>query len=153
MLLCWPIANAIFCTVKVKNIGQIIYIGDLFKIPLEFSPKLFEKTVKSSRSTTNSVLIVPPMEFCKRQSKLENRQKCSILFFHFFSVFEYALPFTEFYRRNYENRIGGTTKIKENLSSAFEKADSQWKYIFESWHSRTKTIFEDREKIPQKTRI
>jgi hypothetical protein len=48
-----------------------------------------------------------------------------MLFFHFFSVLDYALPFTEFYRRNDENRIGNTTKIKGNLSSAFEKADSQ----------------------------
>jgi hypothetical protein len=39
------------------------------------------------------------------------------------------LPFTEFYRRNDENRIGGTTKRKGNLSSPFEKADSQWKYM------------------------
>jgi hypothetical protein len=55
------------------------------------------------------------------------------------------LPFTEFYRRNAENRICG--KKKGNLSSAFEKADSQWKYIFESRHSRTKT------KGRKKTRI
>jgi hypothetical protein len=63
------------------------------------------------------------------------------------------LPFTEFYRRNDENGIGNTTKIKENLRSVFEKADSQWKYIFdtESLHSRTKTIFEDRKIITQKT--
>jgi hypothetical protein len=56
------------------------------------------------------------------------------------------LPFTEFYRRKDENRICGTTKRKGNLSSALEKADSQWKYIFERRHSSTKTIFEDREK-------
>jgi hypothetical protein len=40
--------------------------------------------------------------------------------------------------RNDENRIDGITKKK--LSSAFEKDDSQWKHIFWSWHSRTKTI-------------
>jgi hypothetical protein len=54
------------------------------------------------------------------------------------------LPFKEFYRRNDDNRLGGTTKRKGNLSSAFEKD------IFESRHSRTKTIFEDREKFAKK---
>jgi hypothetical protein len=63
------------------------------------------------------------------------------------------LPFAEFYRRKDENRICGTTKRKGNLSSAFEKADSQWTYIFESQHSRTKTIFKVREKTPQETYI
>ncbi len=42
-------------------------------------------------------------------------------------------------------------KENGNLSSTFEKAERQWKYIFESRHSRTKTIFKDHEKIPQKT--
>ncbi len=41
-------------------------------------------------------------------------------------------------------------KENGNLRSAFEKADRQWKYIFESRHSRTKTKFEDHEKIPQR---
>jgi hypothetical protein len=76
-----------------------------------------------------------------------------VLFFNFLAVLDNALPFTEFYRRNDENGVGGTTKIKGNLSSAIAKSDSQWKYIFESWHSRTKTVFEDYEKIPQKTRV
>jgi hypothetical protein len=50
-----------------------------------------------------------------------------------------------------------------NLSSALEKADSQWnKYVFERRHSRAKTILNNRQpwihqnnsrKIPQKTRI
>jgi hypothetical protein len=31
MLLCWPIANAIFCSVKEKKYGEIIYTGDYFK--------------------------------------------------------------------------------------------------------------------------
>jgi hypothetical protein len=47
---------------------------------------------------------------------------------------------------NDENRIGDTTKRKGNISLAFEKTDSQWKYIVKSRHSRTKTKFEDREK-------
>jgi hypothetical protein len=42
-------------------------------------------------------------------------------------------------------------KENGNLSSAFEKAERQWKYIFESRHSRTKTIFKNHEKVPQKT--
>jgi hypothetical protein len=90
------------------------------------------------------------MVFCKRQIKFESRQKCSILFFHFFSVLESIIY--RIYRRIEENRIGGTTKRKGNFSSAFEKADSQWKYIFESRHSKTNTIFEDGKKIPQKNK-
>ncbi len=47
---------------------------------------------------------------------------------------------------------GGTTKrMGTSVQPAFEKADRQWKHIFESRHNRTKTIFEDHEKIPQKT--
>jgi hypothetical protein len=60
------------------------------------------------------------------------------------------LPFTEFYRRKDENTIGGSSKRKGNLSSAFEKTDSQLKYIFGSWHSRTKAIFEVRKKFRPK---
>jgi hypothetical protein len=57
-----------------------------------------------------------------------------------------SLPFTELNRRNDDNRICSTTKRKGNLSSAFEKDDSQWNYLFKRWHSRTETIFEVREK-------
>jgi hypothetical protein len=58
----------------------------------------------------------------------ENRQKFSVLlFFNVLAVLDNALPLTEFYRKNDENGIGNTTKRKGNLSSAFEKADSQWK--------------------------
>jgi hypothetical protein len=57
-----------------------------------------------------------------------------------------SLPFTEFYRRNDDNIICGITKRKGNLSSAFEKDDSQWNYLFKRWHSRTKTIFKVRKK-------
>jgi hypothetical protein len=78
------------------------------------------KTVKASRRTAISVLIIPPIEFFKKQNIFENHQKFSIC---------------------------STTKRKGNLSSAFEKANSQRKYIFESWHSRTKTIFKASEKI------
>jgi hypothetical protein len=53
MLLCWPIANAIFFAVKVKKYREIIYIGDLFNITLEveLSPRLFEKLSKHIETT------------------------------------------------------------------------------------------------------
>jgi hypothetical protein len=126
MLLCWPIANAIFrCGKREKN-REIINVGDLFKITLELSPRLFENCQSIYRNAANSVLIIPQREFCKRQIIFQNRHTIFILFFHLFAVLEYALPYTEFYRRNDDdNRIGGTTKKKRNLSSAFEKADSQ----------------------------
>jgi hypothetical protein len=103
-------------------------------------------------------------QFCSHHSsewnsvkgKAYSRTAKNFLYFSLisFAVLEYALPVTEFYQRIDENRVGGTTKIKRNLSSveplkkptANENAYS----IFESRHSRTKTIFEDRKKIPQK---
>ncbi len=61
-------------------------------------------------SAANSVLIIPPIEFCKRQSIFENRKEMKEKYRTFLTVFEFALPFTEFHRRNYENRIGGASR-------------------------------------------
>ncbi len=44
-------------------------------------------------------------------------------------------------------------KEKGKLSLAFEKDNSQWKYTFESRHSRTKIIFQACEKFRKKTKI
>jgi hypothetical protein len=93
------------------------------------------------------VLYIPPTEFCKRQSIFENRQKFSMLFFNFFAVLEYALPFTKFYWRNDENRIDRTTKEKGNLSLAFEKAVS--KHIREL-AQQNKGHFRGPQKVPLK---
>jgi hypothetical protein len=52
----------LFCVVKVKKIGEIIFIGDLFKITQDLSPRVFENC------QSKSVLIIPPVEYFKRQS-------------------------------------------------------------------------------------
>jgi hypothetical protein len=130
VLLCC-IANVIFCAVKGEKYSR-----------------------NNNKYWRLSFLIIPPIEFCKRQSIFENRQKLSILFFHFFAVLKYALPFTEFYRRNDENMQNWCPTVQA-LSLAFEIAESQWKYIFESRHNsyRTITIFETTKKFCKNSNI
>ncbi len=82
----------------------------------------------------------------------ERRRFCQIrkpqkIFCTFLSFLCGSRIFFALYRilsRNKENRIFGVTARNGSLSSAFQKAHSQWKY------SRTETIFENREKVPQK---
>ncbi len=63
------------------------------------------------------------------------------------SVKDNAYDFTKI--ENYIGAVEWTHGVifKENrdLSSAFEKADSQWEQIFESRHSRTKIILDNRQ--------
>ncbi len=66
----------LFCVVEVKKIEEIIFIGDLFKITLDLSPRVIENC------QSQSVLIIPPVEYLKRQSILQNHQKFPVLFFH-----------------------------------------------------------------------
>ncbi len=77
---------------------------------------------------------------CSVKGKAYSRtaKNCPILYFLFFAVLEYALSFTEFLRKNDDNRSG----------LDFENANSQWKYLFESRHSRTKT-YSRTAKIPK----
>jgi hypothetical protein len=52
-------------------------------------------------------------KFCERQNIFifENRKEIKERYRKFLVVLEYALPFTKFYRRNDENRIGGVSII------------------------------------------
>jgi hypothetical protein len=84
----------LFCVVKVKKIGEIIFIGDLFKIPLDLSPRVFENC------QSKSVLIIPPVEYFKRQSIWRTAK--SFLYF-------------SFVQRIIQSRSGGTTKRAEIL--------------------------------------
>ncbi len=66
-----------------KNIGEILYIGDLFEI-------------------------IAPIEFCKGRSILEDRPKFYLLFDHFFAVLEYITTYLELYitQRIIQSRSG-----------------------------------------------
>ncbi len=52
------------------------------------------------------------------------RNFCSELFSVFLAVIEYALPFTEFYRRNDEYRIGGASRCFESFSNTCSLGES-----------------------------
>ncbi len=80
-----------------------------------------------------------------------------VLFFHFFAVLENIMTYLEFISQNksggpqigfYQgrklywswsnmNKCRHLQREWENLSSAFEKTDSEWEQIFERRHRRT----------------
>ncbi len=61
-------------------------------------------------SVANSVLIIPSIEFCKRQSIIENPKEINEKYRTFLTVLEFAVPFTEFRQRNNANRIDGASR-------------------------------------------
>ncbi len=69
-------------------------------------------------SVANFVLIIPPIEFCKRQSIFNNRKEIKEKYRTFLAALQYALPFSLFYPKNYENRIGGASRCFDSFSNS-----------------------------------
>jgi hypothetical protein len=71
---------------KISEISEIKCIFDFLAVAFSLC------------SAANSVLIIPPIEFCKMQSIFENHKEMKEKYKTVLAVFEYALPFTEFCR-------------------------------------------------------
>ncbi len=126
-----------FCTVKRwKNIGEITYIGDLCKITLALFPRLqYLKKSQSISSATNSFLIVPLIEFCKKHTIFEDTK--NFLNFYFISLLSSNIlgPIWNYISENKSeqewrpsNRL--FTKV-ENYIGAW--AINQWRHLHREW--------------------
>ncbi len=112
-------------TVKVKNVGEIIFFG-VFGGIFSWSSNCFSESWVFSKAELRFpiLFVVPPLVHCSSSSiifhpvsLLGGRHFYSELFSDFLAVIEYALPFREFYRRNDEYRIGGASRCFESFSN------------------------------------
>jgi hypothetical protein len=73
------------------------------------------------------LFVLPPLVHCSSssiifhpgKSLLGGRHFYSELFSEFLAILDYALPVTEFYRRNDEYRIGGASRYFNSFSNSF----------------------------------
>ncbi len=143
MLLWWDIVRAIFSRLRWTHIREIIFVGEVFQITVFYSSRLLYLKMRMASLRSASVgFSCFSLDFCNQSNHIGALKICYDLFWIIYLSVIY-------------NNTGGSTKRLRNLSSAFEKADSQWgqKCRSESWQKKLQQVLFLQNHVEKGTKI